>query len=301
MPSLRVLFRPNTVRTSQGKASVPSAELSLGVLGAAKTIAKRNQAQPAEIVFYAVYLSEIRGDPKPEPKRFATLEGELLLEGPKRTPVFRSSTQPAPGDDVLTYDEPLETTSPRTRPRRRSVEITFAPGNFRDVLPAGITGTRLFLPHPDDETARFAEIDTELHVGGDVEASLGENHRLDLPLPPIEDGPMFEWPDALTDELPPGLTLTLSEGGKSMSLPWESGTVADGLRRFVFNRLPGVDPCTLVARAGSTELTLLSDQALDDLQAPIKWEHWLEDIVVPQPEEEGDIDFPATLPFPGAA
>lgn len=294
MPSLRVFFRPRGVADSGSMTTGAAAELALLPLGAGPTKAKTDEAQPATIVFHVVYLDQVRGDPKPAPERFATLTGEILLQGSARTPLFRRTGAQEP----LVHDDPPETTTPRRRPRRRSIELHLSAGSFGDVLLPSESALRLFLPHPANARARFAEIDAELSIGGDVEAPLGTGDRLDVRLPPLQEGPIFEWPDALGRELPEGLSLTLTEGAASMTLRWTAGVVSGGLRRFVFHRLPGEGPCTLVARASGRELKLLDAQALDDLDHPIVWEHWLEEMIVAQGDAADEIDFAATPHFP---
>jgi len=93
--------------------------------------------------------------------------------------------------------------------------------------------------------------------------------------------PIFEWSDELTPCLPTELVLTLTEAARQQSIPWAKGAIVDGFRRFVFHKLKGAQPCTLVAETSQGELLLLDQQFINRPEEPIRWEDWLEELAGP--------------------
>lgn len=255
-------------------------------MGGGASRARRDEPQAAELVFHIVYFERIRGAPPIVPQRFARLPGELWLEGMGRTPIFRP-TAPAGEPVEVLHDDPTDSAGQRRG--RRGIDLIVSASNFRRAPDAA--PLRLWLPPPDDERARYAEIHTSLEVGGAAEAPLGSNDVLDVVLAPLRDGPVFEWPDGSSAELPDDLTLTLRQGGRSMSLRWTAGTISGAFRRFEFSRLQEDAPYTLIATAAGRKVVLLEDQKLDDPNEPIRWRHWLEELAVASAVDRGEIPF----------
>jgi hypothetical protein len=76
-----------------------------------------------------------------------------------------------------------------------------------------------------------------------------------------------------------------------MAIDWAQGQVLGSLRRFTFSRLKGKGKCTLVARSGGRDLVLLRDQVIDDPSTAIRWDHLLEELVLPAGAEPGKVRF----------
>lgn len=145
-------------------------------LGAGSTQAKLDAPQAAELILHAAYLTEARGVSEPTFTKVATLAGELRLERPQSQPVFICD----PGSD-FTYVEPEPTDD---EPIRR-LPLAYDANSFFDAPPDGAPARSLRLPK-EPEGSRFLELAAELQIAGAVEAPLASNHRLDVPLGPLE-------------------------------------------------------------------------------------------------------------------
>jgi hypothetical protein len=145
-------------------------------LGSGTTRAKRGTEVPAEIVFHAAFLQQIRAVGEPEPKPFASMAGNVLLDEATGRPLFVCAP-----DAEITYVEPEPT---EDDPIRR-LALGFDSGSFKQAPKAGSPATRLRLPE-EPEGSRFFELGLELKIGGAVEAARELNGRLDVPLGPID-------------------------------------------------------------------------------------------------------------------
>jgi hypothetical protein len=273
---IRLKFGPIARAKTNGALDVLGAVLDLSELAKPSTLAKRDSPQVATLTFHGVYLDHARNVSEPELEKFATLTGSVVRRGSPPRAAFLLD----PASDF----EYLEPEPEDGEPFR---ELRFGYGAAFDAVPEdGAKLTRLRLPR-EPEGARFFELGAELHVAGAEEAGIALNDRLDLPLGPLP-GPMFEWREELSEQLPPGLSLLLENDGRRMLLQWEQGEVFGEYRRFVFHRVRGIGPCTLTAKTGARELVLLKDQLIDDPKAPIRWEHFLEELVEPSAEDVDD-------------
>jgi len=108
--------------------------------------------------------------------------------------------------------------------------------------------------------------------------------------------PIFDWDEGLDPGVPGDLALTLSEGEQQMTIAWSAGARSRRRRRFVFGELTGEQPCTLVASTGGQEYVLLREQVIHSSELPIKWERWLEDLVIDPDPADGEIE--PGEPFP---
>jgi hypothetical protein len=106
----------------------------------------------------------------------ATLAGELRLEKPQSHPVFVCDPE---GDFV--YEEP----EPNDDEPIRRLPLAYAASSFFNAPPDGAPARSLRLPK-EPEGSRFLELAAELQIAGAVEAPLASNHRLDVPLGPLE-------------------------------------------------------------------------------------------------------------------
>lgn len=271
---IRVRFLPSTTGPP-GPVRVSGGEVDLEAFGAGTAKAERDQPKPAKLIFHGAYLDRARGVSAPEFVRIATLSGSIALRGAPPSPVF---TCDAEAD--FEYEEP----EPENGEPFRELRMSYSPTSFRNAPEDGAPSTRLRLPLEPDG-ARFFELGAELEIDGDTEAPLPSDHRLDVPLGP-RPGPIFEWPEELTEQLPDGLTLTLEEDGKRVALDWAQGEVVGGFRRFSFAGLGGQTPCTLTAQAGKQKLTLLQDQVISDPSSAIRWDHLLEELTLTEPAPE---------------
>ena len=282
---IRVKFVPDLKTDRSGSTSVPGGTLTLVEFGSGTTAAQRDAPKPATIVFHGAYLDHARKISSPDFTQFASLEGQIVRRGPKGEPVFLCDPEVE-----IVYDEP----EPENGEPFRELRLDYDGARFDEAPEDGAPATRLRLPlEPDD--SRFFELGVELQIAGATEGELDSEHRLDVPLPP-KPGPIFEWPDALGDTLPLGLTLILEEGGKKMALDWKQGELIDDFRRFTFSKLKGTSPCTLTAQSGERRLKLLDQQIIADPAAPIRWTHFLEEFAVDGDEGDDEVRFTGAMP-----
>jgi outer membrane protein OmpA-like peptidoglycan-associated protein len=118
---------------------------------------------------------------------------------------------------------------------------------------------------------------------------------IDLPTGKSTPALVLEWPDHLTEDLPPDLVLSVVLG-KKFEMPWAAGSVASGFRRFAFVDV-GEGPCTLEAKAGGKTLRLWTAQDVSDPERPPLWEHVLEELATlrdPAVTDAGEGSFPET-------
>jgi hypothetical protein len=273
---IRLKFDPIARAKTNGGLDVLGAVLELSELAKPSTLAKRESPQAATLTFHDVYLDHARNVNEPGLEKFATLSGNVVRRGSPPRAVFLLD----PETDFQ-YVEPEPEAGEPFRELRFGYGATFAP-----VPVDGAKLTRLRLPQEPDG-ARFFELGVQIDVAGAEEARIGLNDRLDVPLGPLP-GPMFEWREELTEQLPAGLSLLLENEGRRMLLEWGQGEVFGEYRRFVFHRLRGVGPCSLTAKTDARELVLLKDQRIDDPASPIRWDHFLEELVQPAEGESDD-------------
>ena len=97
---------------------------------------------------------------------------------------------------------------------------------------------------------------------------------------------VLEWPDSLTEGLPPGLTLVLQIGdGDPVEASYADGAVIAGNRRFLFENYQSDAETTLTARTESGDTILWQGQLLDDLALPPEALAMLQDLVTESPDE----------------
>jgi len=117
----------------------------------------------------------------------------------------------------------------------------------------------------------------------------------------LVEGLVLEWRTELDGIVPDDLILKATQDDKTQRLAWTDGFVDGEFRRFIFRRIRGTTPVTLIAESEllSTELTLWQDQLVSDPDAPPVWLHVLEEIdpdaqVDQDVELQGGADLPAT-------
>jgi hypothetical protein len=269
---------PTVSVKANGQRDVSGATLALAELGTPSTQANRGP-QPASVTLSVAFLEASRTLDVSELTPFATLDGQIELRGSPPQPLFT-----VPDDADFSYTEP----EPENGEPFRELRLAFDNRFFEPEIEDGLPLTRLRLP-PAPEHARFFELGVELVIAGATESTTDENDRLAGPLGPLP-GPIFEWADELTAELPVGLTLVLEEGGRRMALDWAQGEVLGTVRRFAFDRLRGTGPCTLKALANGQELLLLRDQVINDPTSAIRWDHLLEELLPTLPADD-DAEF----------
>lgn len=164
----------------QGEGT-PDVTVSGGTLvverfGGGATQAKRGAKLPAELVFHAAYMKTARKVSEPDYQKFASLNGQLVLDESTGRPVFFCNPEaeivhiePEPDED-----EPV-----------RHLQLSFDKSTFRDPPPKDSAGSRLRLPL-EPVGSRFFELGVELKVAGAVEAERTSNGRLDVRLGPID-------------------------------------------------------------------------------------------------------------------
>jgi len=281
VPGLRLFFQNQTKEGSSLDVAVTT--LSIARFGTGTTLAKPNEPVPATFTFFVTYVQSPRSGQKSAPEPFARLTGTVSLTGPTKTPVFQPDVDELGVIRPFRYLNASGAEIEKEKGRRQSIRFSYEAASFAGMSDGDAEISRLFLPRALDQVARFSEVDVRLELDDQLEAREGTNATLDVVLRPELDGPIFEWPVSLDPEVPPGLTLTLSEGDKSMSIAWTRGVVFGAFRRFTFHRLPGGEPCTLKATAKQVELTLLLDQTLGDPKKPVLWQHWLEQLLDREP------------------
>lgn len=91
---------------------------------------------------------------------------------------------------------------------------------------------------------------------------------------------VLEWPDSMTEGLPPDLSLIFQIGdGDPAEVSYSDGAVIDGNRRFLFEDYARGAPTTLTARTDSGDTVLWQGQLLDDLTLPPEALATLQDLV----------------------
>ena len=99
----------------------------------------------------------------------------------------------------------------------------------------------------------------------------------------------IEWAADMVDHLPGEVSIVLSGDGMSpqehfLGLADRSGGVA----RLSFGELHRSQSVTLTAKKEDRELVLLRDQLAGDLEDAFVWEHRLEELLVPEPPNDGE-------------
>lgn len=148
------------------------ARLGLVGFGAPPSKTEPGSPKPAELVFHAGFLTEVRGAAEPEPVEVARCSGQLVLESADLRPVFVFD-----GEPWLTHAQDED---PEQAPYRQ-LALRWDSASFRAPPPEDL---RLRLP-PPPEGARYVELSAALSVEGSDEAAVETSDRLDLPLRPI--------------------------------------------------------------------------------------------------------------------
>jgi hypothetical protein len=104
----------------------------------------------------------------------------------------------------------------------------------------------------------------------------------------------FEWPDDYIDALPSDLTLAMSgDGVPTQTQALSAGQREDGLVRVSFTGIRRGQAVTITAKSGSTEVTLMQDHVVSDLDKPPQWLKYLSAFVVDEA--------PSSSPSPGSS
>jgi hypothetical protein len=111
------------------------------------------------------------------------------------------------------------------------------------------------------------------------------------------EGLVVEWAAELDDFVPPDLVLQASQDGKTQRLPWTDGFIDGPFRRFIFRKILGSTPVTLLAQSEelAVELTLWRDQVVSDPDVPPTWERRLEELLLEQFEKPDDDELPTEV------
>ena len=152
---LRLDIRSGIQGEGTPDVTVPGGTLVLERLGGGATQAKRGAQLTAELIFHAAYMKTARKVSEPDYQKFASLNGQLVLDESTGRPVFFCDPEaeivhiePEPDED-----EPV-----------RHLQLSFDKSTFRDPPPKGSAGSRLRLP-AEPIGSRFFELGVELKVG----------------------------------------------------------------------------------------------------------------------------------------
>lgn len=168
---MRVLFEPRASKVRSGLAVV-GGTLRLESFGKTSSVIKPNSELQARLIFNGAFIAKARKMSSPSFKPFASLAGTLKIDG-RGQPSFLLAP-----DVKLVQPEP----APDQRPRRLKLE--YAASHFQN-LPADTSAIGdLRLPKGAD-TDQFFELGVELEVSGNIEATVTQNDRLDVPLDAI--------------------------------------------------------------------------------------------------------------------
>lgn len=96
------------------------------------------------------------------------------------------------------------------------------------------------------------------------------------------------WQKDLIERLPPDTRLDFRcTGTTPQSYRIEEGQEEDGLVKFTFSLSPSRGPCTLVAQAADSRVSIWEDQTIKDNGSPLIWSGSLSDLAM----EEDDVSF----------
>lgn len=260
-----------------------------------------------------------------EKRRWGAHEDELMLSA---MPDF--ATKPADEEDVRWFQRTRGLTvdgiaGPKTRREliheymaldgtslreRRNFDITITTHGCGENFPLGDEGEELD-PAPEDEKEDASDRRVELFFF-DVEFGIqppppGKNSAKGSTQYPLWrkkvtklvelessfiEGLIVEWRTELDAFVPDDLVLEASQGEKKQRLAWSDGFVDGPFRRFIFRKIIGPTPVTLLAQSESlgAELTLWREQDASLPDAPPTWEHFLEEILLEQVEERDEAE-----------
>ena len=154
---------------ARGTRSVPVCRLRLSIHGSGTTSAARNTPRPARISFFLRKIKSVRSGEQSNFELLATLDGQLTLAGPDVQPVFLVG----PGPSALQQPQ-ADPNSPL------ALRLAFDSEWFSGT--DGVGEARLVLP-ADTNDFNYLELDSQLEVGGAIEADLGVSDPCDVPLP----------------------------------------------------------------------------------------------------------------------
>ncbi len=230
----------------------------------------------AQFVFLGAYLEKARGVSDPEFLEFARYSGRIeLADG---GPVWRCD----PEAEVV-----YSGADGRDPEVIRRVRLHFGP-QFVDPPELPNPAGELRFP-VEPEGSRFFELAVELRVGSGVEAAAKVNDRLDVPLNPLRQRLVIEWPEEYTARVPSGLTLTVKAGSATRSMLWEQGEVVGDMRRFVFSKIP-LESVSFTVGLDDDIMDVWVEQDLTDPEREPDWLGWLEEFLddVGLEDEEAD-------------
>lgn len=178
--AIRIKLTPQKATPTGGTRDTKPMVIGVGVSftrkGKGKTLAT-DSAQPAKLTFFEV-PDKKKKDANQAPRKFATLQGSLRLNDTR--PVFDVSFKPIVYESFVRDPRPKADAPPLSSDFRLDLELV-SPDfeNTRDLQSENFS---LFLPWEFDGENAVFEVDVELEIGGQIEAPLGSNAPLDVPL-----------------------------------------------------------------------------------------------------------------------
>jgi hypothetical protein len=178
--SLRVLLAPLPPPTGGIATPIKGAQISLSRGGSGQTLATKT-AKSARLVFHTALLKQVRPPSEREEEQRATLDGQIVLEGPEQRPVFRAganaklvqASPSAAGGEGEDGSESAEEEPPL------DLRLKFDEQNFdlrSDLI--------LSVPTKLEQGFRHLELLVDLEIDGTIEAARTVNDVLDKPLYP---------------------------------------------------------------------------------------------------------------------
>ncbi len=235
--TLRVRLDPVPTAAAGSAGFIEGVTLGLTSLGKGKSQLKPDASLSAKITFRLALRKEIRSGEEPGRELLGSLSGEISLEG---GPVFTTAEALEEaltlefGDALEGKAEAGESDEPSPhRPRPRVLPLELDPASFRSSLKQ----LRLAIPSEKLSGFRFFELESELELGGSVEASFEQNDVLDGRITAESPPPLPCYDVLLIDDVGQPLAdvaLSVDDAGNETELV----TDASGFARLV-TQAPG--------------------------------------------------------------